>query len=258
MSEDPKGFDAGDYNLFRYVHNDPLDLTDPMGLAGVEPQPGDHPLPGPVATQSSPFGSNIPMRMPMPDASAVDASARLSQSASLGNNDKIGLNITTGVASPNQSIGNPVPKLNTVTVTLYSATAINNHIGVGVNTVAPSVSPGLGLLPAPTWGFYPPPSATGSQLVRGRSFPGHMQRDTQNVIASHSIPISPTQAYLGSRNQNQVSNHPGNYNLYGRNGGNNCVITGGNTLRAIGIPAPTQGRASWVPTPFFDSIFGGH
>jgi RHS repeat-associated protein len=33
MSEDPKGFDAGDYNLFRYCHNDPLDLTDPMGLA---------------------------------------------------------------------------------------------------------------------------------------------------------------------------------------------------------------------------------
>jgi RHS repeat-associated protein len=32
MSEDPKGFDAGDYNLFRYCHNDPLDLTDAMGL----------------------------------------------------------------------------------------------------------------------------------------------------------------------------------------------------------------------------------
>jgi len=31
-SEDPKGFDAGDYNLFRYVHNDPLDMTDPLGL----------------------------------------------------------------------------------------------------------------------------------------------------------------------------------------------------------------------------------
>jgi RHS repeat-associated protein len=30
--EDPKGFDAGDYNLFRYCHNDPEDLTDPMGL----------------------------------------------------------------------------------------------------------------------------------------------------------------------------------------------------------------------------------
>ena len=32
MSEDPKLFDAGDYNLFRYCHNDPLDMTDPMGL----------------------------------------------------------------------------------------------------------------------------------------------------------------------------------------------------------------------------------
>src|SRR5205823_4703346 len=31
--EDPKGFDAGDYNLFRYCHNDPEDLTDPMGTA---------------------------------------------------------------------------------------------------------------------------------------------------------------------------------------------------------------------------------
>jgi RHS repeat-associated protein len=31
-SEDPKLFDAGDYNLFRYCHNDPIDMTDPMGL----------------------------------------------------------------------------------------------------------------------------------------------------------------------------------------------------------------------------------
>ncbi|MDQ3546013.1 MAG: RHS repeat-associated core domain-containing protein, partial [Verrucomicrobiota bacterium] len=27
LSEDPKGFDAGDYNLYRYVGNDPLDRT---------------------------------------------------------------------------------------------------------------------------------------------------------------------------------------------------------------------------------------
>jgi RHS repeat-associated protein len=31
MSEDPKLFDPGDYNLFRYCHNDPIDFTDPMG-----------------------------------------------------------------------------------------------------------------------------------------------------------------------------------------------------------------------------------
>jgi RHS repeat-associated protein len=35
MSEDPKLLDAGDYNLFRYCHNDPLDMTDPMGLDGI-------------------------------------------------------------------------------------------------------------------------------------------------------------------------------------------------------------------------------
>jgi RHS repeat-associated protein len=36
MSEDPKLFDAGDYNLFRYCHNDPLDLSDPMGLDAIQ------------------------------------------------------------------------------------------------------------------------------------------------------------------------------------------------------------------------------
>jgi RHS repeat-associated protein len=35
MSEDPKLFDASDYNLFRYCHNDPIDFTDPMGLDWV-------------------------------------------------------------------------------------------------------------------------------------------------------------------------------------------------------------------------------
>jgi RHS repeat-associated protein len=37
MSEDPKLFDAGDYNLFRYCHNDPLDMADPMGTENVFP-----------------------------------------------------------------------------------------------------------------------------------------------------------------------------------------------------------------------------
>jgi hypothetical protein len=41
MSEDPKGFDAGDYNLFRYCSNDPLDKTDPMGLDAEVTVDGD-------------------------------------------------------------------------------------------------------------------------------------------------------------------------------------------------------------------------
>jgi len=39
MSEDPKLFDAGDYNLFRYCHNDPIDFTDPMGLTDIDMSP---------------------------------------------------------------------------------------------------------------------------------------------------------------------------------------------------------------------------
>ena len=35
MSEDPKLFDAGDYNLFRYCYNNPVNLTDPMGLDAI-------------------------------------------------------------------------------------------------------------------------------------------------------------------------------------------------------------------------------
>jgi RHS repeat-associated protein len=36
MSEDPKGFAGGDSNLFRFVHNVPLDLVDPMGLEPID------------------------------------------------------------------------------------------------------------------------------------------------------------------------------------------------------------------------------
>ncbi len=36
MREDPKVFDAGDCNLFRYCHNDPIDNVDPMGLASEQ------------------------------------------------------------------------------------------------------------------------------------------------------------------------------------------------------------------------------
>jgi RHS repeat-associated protein len=37
MTEDPKVFDGGDYNLFRYCHNDPIDMTDPTGLDDTAP-----------------------------------------------------------------------------------------------------------------------------------------------------------------------------------------------------------------------------
>jgi RHS repeat-associated protein len=40
MSPDPKEFAAGDYNLYRYCHNDPVNKNDPMGLfAGITEGP---------------------------------------------------------------------------------------------------------------------------------------------------------------------------------------------------------------------------
>ncbi len=32
LRPDPLGFDSGDYNLFRYCRNNPINLTDPSGL----------------------------------------------------------------------------------------------------------------------------------------------------------------------------------------------------------------------------------
>ncbi len=37
LQPDPKQFEAGDYNLYRYCHNDPINKTDPLGL---DPGPG--------------------------------------------------------------------------------------------------------------------------------------------------------------------------------------------------------------------------
>ena len=35
LQPDPKQFAAGDYNLYRYCHNDPVNKSDPMGLYGM-------------------------------------------------------------------------------------------------------------------------------------------------------------------------------------------------------------------------------
>jgi RHS repeat-associated protein len=105
MSEDPKGFDAGDYNLFRYCKNDPEDLTDPMGLGpenNVKPAP---PVPPPspqtitITLQRlvTSLGSNIPRWTNV--ASVTLTVAQQSQVQNTQNGDPPGKG-TTATRSP--------------------------------------------------------------------------------------------------------------------------------------------------------------
>jgi RHS repeat-associated protein len=41
LQPDPKQFDAGDYNLYRYCHNDPVNKSDPTGLVDSNQAGGD-------------------------------------------------------------------------------------------------------------------------------------------------------------------------------------------------------------------------
>jgi RHS repeat-associated protein len=43
LQPDPKQFAAGDYNLYRYCHNDPVNKSDPTGLHDVNVLPRDEP-----------------------------------------------------------------------------------------------------------------------------------------------------------------------------------------------------------------------
>ncbi len=64
LQPDPKSFDADPSNLYRYCGNEPIDRTDPMGLAGAMPNP----TPTPTVTvelqrKQTPTGTNIPVWM---------------------------------------------------------------------------------------------------------------------------------------------------------------------------------------------------
>jgi RHS repeat-associated protein len=54
LQPDPQGFSAGDYNIYRYCHNDPINKSDPMGLGSL-----DEKLKIPIVREAVPLGSHI-------------------------------------------------------------------------------------------------------------------------------------------------------------------------------------------------------
>ena len=54
LQPDPKHFKAGDYNLYRYCHNDPVNKRDPLGLKPIDEKIKVH-----LVKQAVPLGSHI-------------------------------------------------------------------------------------------------------------------------------------------------------------------------------------------------------
>jgi RHS repeat-associated protein len=61
LQPDPKQFDAGDYNLYRYCHNDPVNKSDPFGLLEADHEDKEKAKPMLVEEKNVRIlGSNIP------------------------------------------------------------------------------------------------------------------------------------------------------------------------------------------------------
>ena len=64
LQPDPKHFAAGDYNLYRYCHNDPVNRSDPMGLFDTSKDDPEKAKPVLVKDTYRPVtGSNIPVHI---------------------------------------------------------------------------------------------------------------------------------------------------------------------------------------------------
>ena len=110
ISEDPKGFDAGDYNLFRYCHNDPEDLTDAMGFEPEKPgyDPQNPAAPYHKEENRMVTGSNIPIHVSITGTIDSKGNFHPSSASAGGMNFTFGQIGRTSDASPQKQTSAPV------------------------------------------------------------------------------------------------------------------------------------------------------
>jgi RHS repeat-associated protein len=241
LQPDPIGFKGDASNLYRYCGNDWANRTDPMGLQAAagdrrdQMRQPDYGCAEKNAESEIAFAASVDahhVEMMQASKQGAEKAALEAQAARSTDKKATSLDKFTDRSLDN---GNTLPTQHTATVTLYTGAHGYDHVGLGIDS-------------STTIGFYPDSKANSVSVGLGKTVAGEMHRDTASVVASHSIPISATQAHLMSRYQSSVT---GNYNLYSRN----CVTIAGNTLRAGGIAAPMN---TIKPISFFDQMFGGH
>jgi hypothetical protein len=103
-AKDPIRFHGGDTNLYGYVVNDPVNLIDPLGLAGgsVMLLPGPSPSPGPGSCGPTPPPCTNPTQECLVFCACEGAACACFKSDPCGNNSFLGFYIIT--ANPPYSV----------------------------------------------------------------------------------------------------------------------------------------------------------
>jgi uncharacterized protein RhaS with RHS repeats len=108
LQSDPKGFDAGDHNLYRYVKNSPTSATDPSGLAADPPPFGQKEKPitksYPDKTDAAAIANNLKFNFKLNQPTPALTPYKVSVATNSGLKIDGTLRVWTGVDSYTQAL----------------------------------------------------------------------------------------------------------------------------------------------------------